>query len=215
MNVFREKKKTGKLKKQTTSCCLILQYYTCTAYLGVSTLLTLDVLCWWKKKKQFFFSFFDRKLKTQLSKMGVKVQGGSDSRFCSGQKFLLGLRDLFFSLFLESMSADPSESSSGLFWHTGFLTSDLWPLPLRAGSFGLRRVDQIRTVRYFVPRLSGQDRTSCEWRCQWLTLVWRRAGRSSEGGGGCSPSLLHLFLWRFPPVKTQRKVQRIQMRLSY
>lgn len=49
MNVFREtlvsKKKEENKKKQTTSCCLILQYYTCTAYLGVSTLLTLDVLC--------------------------------------------------------------------------------------------------------------------------------------------------------------------------
>ena len=61
-----------------------------------------------------------------------------DSRFCSGQKFLLGFRDLFFCLFLESVSGAPSESSSALFWHTVFFTSELWLLPLATGSFGLQ-----------------------------------------------------------------------------
>lgn len=62
---------------------------------------------------------------------------GLDSRFCSGQKFLLGFRDLFFCLFLERVSAVPSESSSALFWHTVFFTSEPWLLPLATGSFGL------------------------------------------------------------------------------
>lgn len=59
------------------------------------------------------------------------------SRFCSGEKFLFGLRDLFFCLFLDNVSAAPSDSSNALFWQTVFFTSDVWLFPLATGSFGL------------------------------------------------------------------------------
>lgn len=62
---------------------------------------------------------------------------GCYSRFCSGQKFLWGFLDLFFCLFLDSVSDVPSESSSALFWHTVFFSS-AWLLPLATGSFGLK-----------------------------------------------------------------------------
>lgn len=64
-----------------------------------------------------------------------------DSRFCSGAKFLLGFRDLFFCLFLDKVSPAPSESSNALFWQTAFFTSDVWLFPLATGSFGLEETN--------------------------------------------------------------------------
>lgn len=64
-----------------------------------------------------------------------------NSRFCSGEKFLWGFRDLFFCLFLDNVSPAPSESSNALFWHTVFFTSDVWLFPLGTGSFGLQETN--------------------------------------------------------------------------
>lgn len=64
-----------------------------------------------------------------------------NSRFCSGEKFLFGFRDLFFCLFLDNVSPALSESSNALFWHTVFFTSDVWLFPLGTGSFGLQETN--------------------------------------------------------------------------
>lgn len=60
-----------------------------------------------------------------LSRNILNSSVGFNARFCSGEKFLLGFRDLFFCLFLDNGSAVPSESSNALFWHTLFFTSDV------------------------------------------------------------------------------------------
>lgn len=80
-----------------------------------------------------------------------------NSRFCSGEKFLFGFRDLFFCLFLDNVSAAPSESSNALFWHTVFFTSDVWLFPLETCSFGLQETN--------ADQVSGRSCCSSLWLC--------------------------------------------------
>lgn len=101
-------------------------------YLWVPTLLTLDVFgC--KRQEEVCVSVTLAAFSRNTSNSWI----GFNSRFCSGEKFLFGFRDLFFCLFLDSVSPVVSESSNALFWQTVFFTSDVWLFPLASGSFGL------------------------------------------------------------------------------
>lgn len=116
-----------------------------------------DYPCWWQMSSFFTFGFPHCSHLMYLAAGDTKncvdiILAGFyrnlfksliffNSRFCSGEKFFFGFRDLFFCLFLDSVSPAPSESSKALFWHTVFFTSDVRLFPLGTGSFGLQETN--------------------------------------------------------------------------
>lgn len=89
-----------------------------------------------------------------------------NSRFCSGEKFLLGFRDLFFCLFLDNVSAAASDSSNALFWQTVLFTSGVWLFPLATGSFGLH----VTNTDQFSDHLAWVGRSCYSSLSGWLWL---------------------------------------------